>query len=111
MNKEQLNYQHGWKKVESFRSRLTPSVLSSLGGQIIWIHSDSLCSRVEMDKCSIQKAIKSSGSPGTNREISQFADSIFSNECRYIKANKDEILALTSTPYGIYISIIASTQK
>ena len=111
MNKEQLNYQHGWQKVEAFRSRLTPSVLSSLGGQTIWIHSDFLCSRVGMDKYSIQKAIKGSGAPGSNREISEFAESICLNECRYIKANQDEILALTSTPYGVYVSIIASTQK
>jgi hypothetical protein len=109
MNKDQLSYQYGYQKVESFRSRLTPSIFSSFGGQVIWIHNDTMCSRVKMDKCSIQKAIKNSGVKCSNREVNHFAESIMSNECRHIMKHDDEVLALTNTPYGIYISVLAST--
>lgn len=109
MNSEQLNYKLGHAKVESFSSRLTPQILSSLGGKVIWIHDENICSTVKMDKCSIQKAIKSSDTSATNREISDFADSILRNECRHIKNYQDNVLALTSTPYGVYISVLAST--
>jgi hypothetical protein len=109
MNSKQLNYQLGYAKVESFSSRLTPQILSSLGGKVIWIHDEKICSIIKMDKCSIQKAIKSSNTSATNREISDFTDSILRNECRHIKNHQYDVLALTSTPCGVYISVLAST--
>jgi hypothetical protein len=109
MNNEQLNYQLGHAKLESFSSRLTPHVLSSMGGKVIWIHDELVCSIIKMDKCSIQKAIKNGNTFATNREISDYADSILDNEYRYLKTHQNEVLALTSTPYGVYISIIAAT--
>jgi len=106
MNTDQLNYDHGFKKVESFIKRLTSAHLSSYAGKIIWIHNSYICHTIKTDKCSIWKIIKSNCAHLSNRDIDEFADSVISNECRQINTDKNEVLALTSTPDGVYVSII-----
>lgn len=37
-----------------------------------------------------------------------FTESNISNEVRHLKSNPDEPLAITSTPYGLYLGFITS---
>lgn len=108
MTSEQLTIQYGFDKAEEFRKRLTPSVRSSLAGNIVFVHNELTCAKTKKDKSSIQKAIKASDSKLSNKTISNYAESILGNEVRYLKSNPDEFLVITSTPYGIYLGFIAS---
>jgi len=107
MNNQELTCQLGFAKVEAFRRRLTPTVLSSFAGQVVWVHNEFACAKINKDKSSIQKAIKAGGISESNRQASLFAESIARNEVRYLNSHPDEFLVLASTPYGLYLSFIA----
>lgn len=107
MTNEDLNIRHGFNKVEEFRVRLTPSAKSSLAGNIVWVHNEFTCTKVKQDLLSVQKAIRASGNNLSGETSRMFAQSIIDNEVRYLKSNPDEILVITSTPYGLYLGFIA----
>jgi hypothetical protein len=109
MTKDELNFQIGWQKIEDFRSRLTPAIYSTLSGNAVWVHNETMCSAIKQDQSSISKALKKYKVPGTNKELKSFADSILANECKHLRSNPDDIIAMTDTAYGIYISIISNT--
>ena len=109
MTNDELNYQIGWKKIEDFRSRMTSTVQSNLAGKAVWVHNSMICSTIKQDQSSIKKALKANKVPGSSKQLEYFTDCILRDECKFLLANPQDFLAMTDTPYGVYLSIISRT--
>ncbi len=101
----EINDMTTFERVSSFMSRLTPLRREMLGGEVVWMPSVDLSYTVSINKCDIQKALKNSGAPGTNRMIGAYADYICS-QCRQCKVRNDQILALVPTDDAVTFTVL-----
>jgi len=93
------------ERINSFMSRLTPLRREMLGGETVWMPNADFSYTVSINKSDIQKALKNSGAPGTNRMISIYADYICS-QCRQYRVRKDQILALVPVDDAVSFAVL-----
>ena len=105
MKISEINDVTTFERISSFMSRLTPLRREMLGGETVWMPCADLSYTVSINKYHIQKALKNSGAPGTNRMISIYADYICS-QCRQLKVRKDQVLALVPTDDSVTFTVL-----
>jgi hypothetical protein len=105
MKISEINDMTTLERISSFISRLTPLRRAMLGGETVWMPSADLSYTVSINQSDIQKALKNSGAPGTNRMIGTYADYICS-QCRQHKVRKDQVLALVPTDDAVTFTVI-----